>query len=143
VILPDLNLLLYAHFDCFSQHEAARTWWAETVNGPQSIGIAPPVLFGFIRLGTSRKVFTTPMAVEECLEVVGQWLARENVQLLMAGPRHIELAFGVLRALGTAANLTTDAQLAAFALEHQAQLCSNDTDFARFSGLRWHNPLAK
>lgn len=47
-----------------------------------------------------------------------------------------------LALLGTAGNLTTDAQLAALAVEHQAELHSNDSDFARFDGLRWRNPLS-
>jgi uncharacterized protein len=46
-----------------------------------------------------------------------------------------------LRELGVARNLTTDVQLAAHAIENQARLCSNDSDFARFQGLRWENPL--
>jgi predicted nucleic acid-binding protein len=48
---------------------------------------------------------------------------------------------GLLRQLGAARNLTTDVQLAAHAIENQAQLMSNDTDFERFPGLRWVNPL--
>lgn len=141
MIVPDLNLLLYAHFDCFPLHESARRWWGGVMNGADAVGIAPPVLFGFVRLSTNRKVFTPPMSAETALTLVEQWLARDHVQLLVTGPAHLQLAFALLRELGTAANLTTDAQIAAFALEHQALLCSNDTDFARFSGLRWQNPL--
>ena len=48
----------------------------------------------------------------------------------------------LLRELGAAANLTTDAQLAALAIEHQGEVHSNDVDFGRFRGLRWVNPIA-
>jgi toxin-antitoxin system PIN domain toxin len=142
LIVPDLNLLLYAHFDGFPQHERARAWWEGCMNGREPVGLAPPVVFGFVRLATSRKVFRPPMEVSAALGVVEGWVARSHVQLLVAGPRHVELAFSLLRALGTAANLTTDAQIAAFALEHQALLCSNDSDFSRFSGLKYQNPIA-
>ena len=39
------------------------------------------------------------------------------------------------------AHLVPDAHLAALAIEHGLVLCSADADFARFPGLRWHNPL--
>jgi hypothetical protein len=71
------------------------------------------------------------------------WLAQPQVLLIHPGERHAGILFGLLRGLGTAGNLTTDAHLAALAIEHQAELRSTDADFARFPGLRWSNPLAK
>ncbi len=56
--------------------------------------------------------------------------------------RHAEILFGLLEGVGTGGNLTTDAHLAALAIEHQAELHSTDVDFHRFSGLRWKNPVA-
>jgi predicted nucleic acid-binding protein len=63
------------------------------------------------------------------------------VTLLDPGSRHAGIVFGLLESLGTAGNLTTDANLAALAIEHQAELHSTDADFTRFPGLRWINPL--
>jgi hypothetical protein len=57
------------------------------------------------------------------------------------GERHASILFELLRRLGTAGNLTSDAHLAALAIEHQAEVCSTDADFARFPGLRWSNPV--
>jgi predicted nucleic acid-binding protein len=82
------------------------------------------------------------MAMDDAIRRVDAWLARSHVQFLLPGPRHLELAFGLLRRIGTARNLTTDVQLAALAIEHQGELHSNDTDFGRFPALRWVNPLA-
>jgi predicted nucleic acid-binding protein len=82
------------------------------------------------------------MSADAATEYVSAWLGRPNVTHLAPGPRHLEIAFSLLRDVGTGGNLTTDVQLAAFALEYDASMCSNDTDFARFPGLRWHNPLA-
>lgn len=70
-----------------------------------------------------------------------RWLAQPYVSTIDAGPLHAEIVFGLLEALGTGGNLTTDAHLAALAIEHQAELHSTDADFRRFPGLRWSNPL--
>ena len=141
MIVPDLNLVLYAHIDAFAEHDQARHWWEDLLNGKREVGIGVPVLFGFVRLATNRRVLVDPMSAEDAIAVVETWLRRRHVRVLGPGPRHLEIAFGLLRRLGTAANLTTDAQLAALAIEHQAELHSNDADFGRFPQLRWHNPL--
>jgi predicted nucleic acid-binding protein len=82
------------------------------------------------------------MAVDDALVRVGEWMERPNVHFVSPGPRHLEIAFKLLRQVGVAANLTTDAQLAAFAIERQGEVHSNDADFGRFPQLRWVNPLA-
>jgi uncharacterized protein len=141
MIVPDVNLVLYAHVEAFAQHRQARAWWEGLLNGRTEVGIGSPVLFGFLRLATNRRVLDTPMSVEDALANVERWLRRRHVRVLNPGPRHLEVACGLLRRLGTAANLTSDAQLAALAIEHQGELHSNDADFGRFPQLRWVNPL--
>jgi len=141
MILPDVNLLLYATITGFTQHKRAQRWWEGLLNGTTEVGIAAPALFGFVRLATNPRVFDRPMAVEDALGLAEGWLALPHVRFLLPGSRHVELAFGLLRGLGTAANLTTDAQLAALAIEYQAELHSCDTDFGRFPQLRWVDPL--
>jgi toxin-antitoxin system PIN domain toxin len=141
MIVPDINLLLYASITGFAEHPHARRWWEEALNGEQEVGLAAPALFGFIRIATNPRVFTTPMSVEKAMACVQEWLERPQVRFLLPGPRHLEVAFRLLRELGTAGNLTTDVQLAALAIEYQGTLHSNDTDFGRFQGLRWVNPL--
>jgi predicted nucleic acid-binding protein len=81
------------------------------------------------------------MTVQDALGRVDEWFRRPQVRFLQPGPRHLDIAFRLLRKLGTAANLTTDVQLAALAIENQAELHSNDSDFGRFPELRWINPL--
>lgn len=141
MIVPDVNILLYAHIDAFGEHARARAWWEELLNGSQDVGIAAPVLFGFVRLATNRRVLVSPMSVEDALAALERCLGRRHVRILNPGPRHLEIAFGLLRRLGTAANLTTDVQIAALAIEHQGELHSNDADFGRFPQLRWVNPF--
>jgi toxin-antitoxin system PIN domain toxin len=113
------------------------------LSGTEEVGLATPALFGFVRIATNPRLFSPPLAVADAIERVNGWLVRPNVRVLVPGPRHLEIAFDLLRTLGAAANLTTDAQLAASAIENHATLCSNDTDFARFGGLSWVDPLAR
>ena len=141
MIIPDVNLLLYAHVDAFPEHDRARTWWEATLNGEETVGLALPVVFGFIRIATHPRILEEPLAVDRALGTTERWLERQNVRPLVPGREHLDIAFRLLREVGAAANLTTDAQLAALAIEHQAELHSSDTDFARFKGLRWVNPL--
>ena len=141
MIVPDINLLMYAHVRSFPHHAKARLWWEGLMNGRVDVGIVGPVVFGFVRLATNRKVIEPPMTVEAALGRVEQWLARPHVHFLLPGPRHLDLTFTLLRQLGTGGNLTTDAQIAATAIEHQAELHSNDSDFGRFPQLRWRDPI--
>lgn len=142
MIIPDVNLLLYAHIDAFPEHAKARRWWEGCLNGSEPVGLPLPALFGFLRVATNPRIFDVPMPMDDAVDVVEQWLGRGAVHAVMPGQRHLEIAFKLLRTLGTGANLTTDVQLAALAMEHQAELHSADLDFGRFAGLRWKNPLA-
>ena len=96
---------------------------------------------GFIRIGTHRGILNSPMRAKDAVRTVRAWLDQPRVEILTPGDRHAEILFGLLDVLGTAGNLTTDAHLAALAIEYQADLVSTDPDFARFRGLRWFNPL--
>lgn len=83
-----------------------------------------------------------PMPVAAATATVRHWLDHPQVLPLEPGPRHASLLLGLLDAVGTAGNLTSDAHLAALAMEHEAELHSTDADFGRFAGLRWRNPLS-
>lgn len=141
MITVDVNLLLYAVVTGFPQHRHARAWWERSINDAVPIGLTHPAIFGFLRIATNPRVLRSPLEIHAAVGYVTGWLQRPNVEVLTPGPRHLEIAFGLLGGVGTAGNLTTDAQLAAYAIERDATLCSNDTDFGRFSGLRWANPL--
>ena len=141
MIVPDLNLLLYAEIDAHPLHLPARRWWEEALNGERQVGLAPVCLFGFLRLSTNRRVFSDPLPVTDAIERIEGWLERSNVTTLVPGRTHLETAFRLLRRLGTGANLTTDVQIAAHAIEVNGEVYSNDGDFGRFEGLRWANPL--
>jgi uncharacterized protein len=142
MIVVDVNLLLYAIIDGFPEHSRTREWWEATLNSTTEVGLTGPAVFGFLRISTNPRVMGSPLPIEEATGHITDWLAQPNVTFLHPGPRHLDVAFKLLHDVGTAGNLTTDAQLAAFAMEHDAEMCSNDTDFGRFEGLRWVNPIA-
>ena len=141
MIVPDVNLLFHAYNSDSPRHEKARAWWEGRMNGEELVGLAWVAILGFVRLATHRQILARPLPVDAACARVRSWLAQPQVSIIHPGSRHAEVLFGLLEAIGTAGNLTTDAHLAALTIEHQAELHSTDADFARFSGLRWTNPL--
>jgi hypothetical protein len=91
---------------------------------------------------THPRVGSNPMPLADCIEAVQSWLAHPGVRILTPGERHAEVLFHLLKYIGVAGRLTTDAHFAALAIEYHAELVSTDADFARFPGLRWFNPIA-
>ena len=137
----DLNLLLYAVNRDSPRHADAKTWLEETLSGDEHVGLPWAVILGFIRLSTNPRVLPNPITTEQAVAVVDSWLALPAVSPLDPGAEHWRTFRELLLHAGAAGNLTTDAHLAALAIEHGAELCSTDADFARFPRLRLSNPL--
>jgi toxin-antitoxin system PIN domain toxin len=142
MILPDLNLLVYAYNSNAPGHQRARAWWEGCLSEPRPVGLPWVVLLGYLRLTTSRSVFVHPFSPEESIGHIRAWLERPQVQILQPGSRHLELLDSLMRESGASGRMTTDVHLAALAIEHQAELHSSDGHFGQFAGLRWTNPLA-
>lgn len=141
MIVPDINLLIYAYDLDSPFHSKAAAWWQRCLSGTEPVGLAQVAVFGFVRIGTNRHVFRHPLTPAEAAEHVRSWQAQPVVQILEPRADHVAQVLKLLEALGTAGNLVTDAQLAALALEHGAVLHTGDADFLRFRGLRWFNPI--
>jgi len=141
MLLPDVNLLVYAHNEAAPGHARARAWWEGIMNRREPVGLPWAVALGFVRLVTHPAVLVQPLEPLAALAHVERWLGQPQVDVLDPGPRHLAILRDLFAAVGVAGGLTTDAHLAALAIEHQCELHSNDTDFARFPGLRWHDPL--
>lgn len=139
--IVDLNVLLYAVNSDAAAHERVREWWEAAVNDEETIGLPWIVLLGFLRLATNPRVFPRPLAPGAAAAKVDTWLSQENIRIVPEKDNHWATLKSLLHQSGTAGNLTTDAHLAALALTHDAVLVSCDTDFTRFRGLRWENPL--
>lgn len=141
MILPDINLLVYAYNSDAPAHKRAKAWWEACLTENRPVGLPWAVILGFLRLMTSRSVLVDPFTPQEAVGRIRSWLERPQVQILQPGSRHIELLDNLMQGATAFGSLVTDAHLAALAIEHQAELHSNDGDFSRFPGLRWANPL--
>jgi toxin-antitoxin system PIN domain toxin len=139
--LPDANLLLYSLDEASPQHAQARPWLEDLLSGTERVGFAWSVLLAFLRLSTRPQVFANPLLPADAFDVVDGWLAQPSALLLQPTERHLAILRGLIEPIGTAGNLTSDAHLAALAIEYGGEVCSADTDFSRFRGLRWINPL--
>ena len=142
MILVDANLLIYAVNEDAPLHRKAKSWLESAISGPGTVSFSWHVLLAFLRLTTRPDLFRNPLSVETALDLIASWLDQPSVTVVHAGPRHLRVLRELLLPMGTGGNLTSDAHLAALAIEHGAELCSSDTDFARFPGLKWSNPLA-
>jgi toxin-antitoxin system PIN domain toxin len=140
--LPDVNLLLYALDASSPHHNRIRPWFEGLLSGTEPVGFSWNVMLAFLRLSTRAQVFENPLEPEEAFDVVDGWLAQPSALVVSPTERHVAILRGLVEPLGTAGNITSDAHLAALAIEHGGEVCSADGDFGRFRGLRWINPLA-
>lgn len=134
--IPDVNVLLYAYDDASAHHRTARRWLEGALSGTEPTGFPWVTLLGFIRLGTHPAVYPQPMSAGEAIAIVSDWTAQPYASLLHPGDRHLAILDRLLDEAGVAADLTTDAHLAATAIESEATLTTFDADFHRFQGLR-------
>lgn len=139
--LVDLNVLLYVVNQDSVHHESALDWWEQALRGDELIGLTWIVLLGFLRLSSNPAIFPDPLDAETALEKVSIWLSLDQSRLIRETDDHWHILRSLLDETGTAGNLTTDAHLAALAISHGATLVSFDSDFSRFSSLRWESPL--
>ena len=139
--IADVNLLIYAVDATSPRHAAAKAWLEARLSGVETFGLPLAVLLAFVRLSTHGRVFSAPLTPAESFDIVNGWLAQSCATMVAPGNRHLQLVRELLEPFGSAGNLVPDAHLAALAIEHGAELCSADNDFARFHRLRWSNPL--
>jgi toxin-antitoxin system PIN domain toxin len=141
VKLLDVNLLIYTVDEESSHHEPALRWFEETLSGSETVAFAWHALVGFLRITTRTRGAHDPWPIQSALDEIQRWLAQPVATVLHPTLRHASVLRDLLAPLGTGGNLTSDAHLAALAIEHGATLCSHDNDFSRFAGLRWEDPL--
>src|SRR5215472_2101339 len=142
MIVFDVNLLIYAVNQDSPDHQKAKSWLEAAVSGTETVGLPWIVLLAFLRLTTRSGLFQKPLDVEAAFDLIDAWLQQPSVTVPEPTPHHLRTLRDLVLPLGTGGNLTSDAHLAALAIEHGAELCSADNDFGRFGRLRWRNPLA-
>jgi uncharacterized protein len=141
MIVPDANMLIYAYDSTAKNHARARLWWETTLSGGEPVGIPWVVVLAFVRLMTHPTLNDNPMTPDQARQSVEDWLELDHVKLLDPATNTIRRFFDLLIDAGTGGNFCTDALIAASAAEYGGTVYSNDTDFARFPGISWHNPL--
>ncbi len=144
MIIPDVNLLLYAYNGSSQYHNQAKKWWETCLSGNEPVGLVNPVIFAFIRIATSFRVFSNPMSIPEVFSHINSWIARSVTQVLEPGSSYYSDVQDLLILAGSAGgNLVTDAQIAAFAHTHRAIVHTADYDFKRFPNIQSYYPLEK
>jgi toxin-antitoxin system PIN domain toxin len=144
MIVPDVNLLLYAYDNSSLFHQEARSWWEGCLSGGEPVGLAQPVLLAFIRVGTSSRVFQHPLTLNEARDCVISWINRGITRVLQPASNHILQVLDLLAAADSAGgNLVTDAEIAAIAIAHRAEVHTADRDFLRFPDLSCRYPLTR
>lgn len=142
MILPDVNILVYAHRHDMPDHQAYRDWLETQVNSDAAYGLSDLVLSGFMRVVTHPRVFRAPTSLAEAMVFADQLRDQPNRIAVAPGDRHWEIFTGLSTKGGAKGNLIPDAYLAALAIEHGCEWVTADRDFARFPGLMWRHPLS-
>src|SRR5262249_222403 len=130
------NVLVHAANADAREHASARKWIEAAFSGTEPVGFAWLALLAFIRISTRRGLLVRPLRIADAFGLVEDWLSADNVVVIHPGEHHAAILRRLLEPLGTAGNLTSDAHLAALAIEHGAELVSFDRDFNRFESLR-------
>ncbi|MGH3665280.1 MAG: TA system VapC family ribonuclease toxin [Egibacteraceae bacterium] len=141
-MLVDANLLLFARDSTSPFHERSRTWLEAQLRGPARVGLPWQSLGAFVRIATHPRILEAPLTPDDAWDQVEDWLAAEPAWVPLPTERHGEALGQLVRRHQLRANTITDAQLAALAIEHGVAVASADADFARFTEIRWVNPLA-
>jgi len=142
MILVDANLLIYSQVSGLDQHLAARAWLDERLSDSSNrVGLSWPSLLAFVRVVANPRVFERSTTVTAAWAQAERWLELDSVWIPMPTGRHATVLKRLLAETSEQSDLVPDAHLAALAIEHGLTLCSADRGFARFSGLRWENPL--
>jgi toxin-antitoxin system PIN domain toxin len=141
VVLPDVNILVYAHREDVPHHAECLKWLEGVINGDQAYGLSELVLSGFLRVATHPKVFGRPSTIADAMAFSDQLRNRPNCVPVVPGPRHWDIFRKLCTDAGAKGNLVPDAYLAALAIESGCEWITTDGDFSRFKGLGWRHPL--
>ena len=139
--LFDVNVLINAYKQDAPGHDGYRAFLERTVTGPDPFGLSELVCSAFVRIVTDRRVYVTPMPIENAVKSVRSLLGRENCQRIQPGRRHFEIFTDLCLRTPVRGKDVADAYLAALAIESGCEWVTDDRGFARFPGLRWRRPL--
>lgn len=140
MILPDVNILVYALRHEMPEHALCSAWLTRTIEGPSHFAMSRLVLSSVIRLATNRKIFKVPTSLDVAFDFAGCLLGQPHCRQIEPGEDHWQIFEQLCRDTETRGPRVTDAWLAALAIEHGCEWITLDRDFARFDGLKWSVP---
>ena len=141
MLLPDVNMLVYAFRTDAPQHERSKRWLSDVIADEQPYGLCDIVLSGFLRVVTNPRIFKTPTPQAGALAFVEASRSQGNCVVLAPGPRHWDIFMRLCKETRATGNTVPDAYLAALAIESGSEWITLDGGFARFQGLRWRRPF--
>lgn len=141
MILPDVNVLLYAFRDDSADHARYRQWLDDLVNGEEAYAMSPQVLCSVARIATHPRVYVSPSRLDDALAFARVLLEQPHCTVVAPGARHFSIFEDLCRKAAAGGNLIQDAWFAALAVESGCEWVTTDADFARFPGLRWRRPF--
>jgi toxin-antitoxin system PIN domain toxin len=141
MLLPDVNVLIYAHRRESPEHERYAEWLTQLAEGPEPFALSELGASGFVRIVTNARIWDEATATQDALEFIERLRARSNARLLTHGPASWDIFARLCVAARARGKLVADAYHAALAIEHGCELVTADSDFVRFPGLRHRHPL--
>lgn len=142
MILPDVNVLIYAFRQDVPQHAVCRPWLNATVDSDAPFGLSPVALSAVIRITTNPRAYRTPSRIGEAFGFCDDLLGQPHCQIVESGERHWEIFRRLCVETDTRGARVTDAWFAALAIESGCEWITLDRDYARFPGLKWQVPTA-
>jgi toxin-antitoxin system PIN domain toxin len=141
VILPDVNVLVYATRDDRQDAARFRAWLQDVLDGPEPVALVAPVLAGFLRVVTNQRIHARPSSLDDALGFVETMLGAPAAFVPALSERLPAILTDLCRRADARGDRVPDAYLAAIALDLDAELLTADRGFARFPGLRWRHPF--
>lgn len=141
MILPDVNVLIYAFRTDSDDHPRYKEWLETVVNGPSAYGISPQVLASVVRITTHRRIYARPSSATDAFDFCRALLEQSNATVIQPTERHWSLFQDQCAKAAATGNLAQDAWFAALAIESACEWITTDRDYARFPDLRWRPPF--
>lgn len=142
MMLPDVNVLVYAFRKDVPLHAASRAWLKALIDADEPFGVSRLALSAVVRVTTMRAAFQAPSALEEAFGFCDDIVAQPRCLIVEPGDRHWGIFQRLCRSTGTTGRRVSDAWFAALAIESGCEWITFDRDFGRFPGLRWRAPAA-
>jgi uncharacterized protein len=140
MILPDVNVLIYAFRPDVPEHPRCRRWLETVLDADARFGVSPLALSAVVRITTNRRAYPNPTSTEDAIKFCNYLLGQPHCQVVVPGERHWDIFMRLCVETDTRGPRATDAWYAALAIEWGCEWVTCDRDYARFPGLRWQTP---